>query len=74
MRPDQVKLIAKRLGVTERDVIDMNRRQRRRLANADPRRRRFGEWMDWLVDDGASQESPRRFGRPRTGTRPWARR
>src|SRR5215475_10110163 len=26
MRPDQVKLIAKRLGVTERDVIDMNRR------------------------------------------------
>src|ERR1700746_1417008 len=26
MRPDQVKLIAKRLGVTEQDVIDMNRR------------------------------------------------
>jgi DNA-directed RNA polymerase sigma subunit (sigma70/sigma32) len=26
MRPDQVKLIAKRLGVTERAVIDMNRR------------------------------------------------
>ena len=24
MRPDQVKLIAKRLGVTEQDVIDMN--------------------------------------------------
>ena len=30
MRPDQVKLIAKRLGVTERAVIDMNRRTRRR--------------------------------------------
>ena len=26
MRPDQVKLIAKRLGVAEQDVIDMNRR------------------------------------------------
>src|SRR5205823_843266 len=26
MRPDQVKLIAKRLGVGEQDVIDMNRR------------------------------------------------
>src|SRR5467141_4328468 len=26
LRPDQVKLIAKRLGVTEQDVIDMNRR------------------------------------------------
>ena len=24
--PDQVKLIAKRLGVTEQDVVDMNRR------------------------------------------------
>src|SRR6202011_6149404 len=26
MRPDQVALIAKRLGVAEQDVIDMNRR------------------------------------------------
>src|SRR5271163_3617851 len=26
LRPDQVKLIAKRLGVTDQDVIDMNRR------------------------------------------------
>src|ERR1700722_12167576 len=25
MRPDQVKIIAKRLGVTEQDVVDMNR-------------------------------------------------
>ena len=33
MHPDQVKLIAKRLGVTEQDVVDMNRRLgRRRLA------------------------------------------
>src|SRR6201990_1084674 len=26
LRPDQVKTIAKRLGVTEKDVVDMNRR------------------------------------------------
>jgi RNA polymerase sigma-32 factor len=26
MRPDQVKIIARRLGVTEQDVVDMNRR------------------------------------------------
>src|ERR1043166_7823320 len=26
LRPDQVKLIAKRLGVTDQDVVDMNRR------------------------------------------------
>jgi len=26
LHPDQVKLIAKRLGVTEQDVVDMNRR------------------------------------------------
>ena len=26
LRPDQVKLIARRLGVTEQDVVDMNRR------------------------------------------------
>ena len=26
LRPDQVQIIAKRLGVTEQDVVDMNRR------------------------------------------------
>jgi RNA polymerase sigma-32 factor len=26
LHPDQVKLIAKRLGVTDQDVVDMNRR------------------------------------------------
>jgi hypothetical protein len=28
LRPDQVKLVARRLGVTEQDVVDMNRRLR----------------------------------------------
>ena len=59
MRPDQVKLIAKRLGVTEQDVIDMNRRLGGDASLDAPIREDgdSGEWMDWLVDDSVSQES-----------------
>jgi RNA polymerase sigma-32 factor len=59
MRPDQVKLIAKRLGVTEQDVIDMNRRLGGDASLNTPIREGSdsGEWMDWLVDDTVSQES-----------------
>src|ERR1700749_4025896 len=59
MRPDQVKLIAKRLGVTEQDVVDMNRRLGGDASLNAPIREDgdSGEWMDWLVDDSASQES-----------------
>ena len=59
MRPDQVKLIAKRLGVTEQDVIDMNRRLGGDASLNAPIREDgdSGEWMNWLVDDSASQES-----------------
>ncbi len=59
MHPDQVKLIAKRLGVTEQDVIDMNRRLGGDASLNAPIREEgdSGEWMDWLVDDSASQES-----------------
>jgi len=59
MRPDQVKLIAKRLGVTEQDVIDMNRRLGGDASLNTPIREEgdAGEWQDWLVDDHASQES-----------------
>jgi RNA polymerase sigma-32 factor len=59
MRPDQVKLIAKRLGVTEQDVIDMNRRLGGDASLDAPIREDgdSGEWMDWLVDDSASQEN-----------------
>ena len=59
MRPDQVKLIAERLGVTEQDVIDMNRRLGGDASLNSPIREDgdSGEWMDWLVDDSASQES-----------------
>src|SRR6267142_163823 len=59
MRPDQVKLIAKRLGVTEQDVVDMNRRLGGDMSLNAPIREEgdAGEWQDWLVDDSASQES-----------------
>ena len=59
LRPDQVKLIAKRLGVTEQDVIEMNRRLGGDVSLNAPIREEgdSGEWQDWLVDDSASQES-----------------
>ena len=59
MRPDQVKLIAKRLGVTEQDVIDMNRRLGGDASLNAPIREDgdSGEWQDWLMDDRDSQES-----------------
>jgi RNA polymerase sigma-32 factor len=59
LRPDQVKLIAKRLGVTDQDVVDMNRRLGGDVSlNATIREDGdSGEWQDWLVDDAADQES-----------------
>ena len=75
LRPDQVKQIATQLGVTEQDVVDMNRRLGGDASlNAPLREEGEGEWQDWLVDDSASQESmprrPRR--RTRTASRPCA--
>jgi RNA polymerase sigma-32 factor len=59
MRPDQVKLIAKRLGVTERAVIDMNRRLVGDASLNDPIRegRDSAEWQDWLVSESPDQET-----------------
>src|SRR5438309_602248 len=59
MRPEQVKIIAKRLGVTEQDVIDMNRRLGGDVSLNAPIREDgdAGEWQDWLVDDSSSQEA-----------------
>jgi RNA polymerase sigma-32 factor len=59
MRPDQVKLIAKRLGVTEQDVIDMNRRLGSDASLNAPIREDgdSGEWQDWLVDESPDQET-----------------
>ncbi|HEY0569724.1 MAG TPA: RNA polymerase sigma factor RpoH [Xanthobacteraceae bacterium] len=59
MRPEQVALIAKRLGVTEQDVVDMNRRLGGDTSLNAPIREDgdSGEWQDWLADESASQES-----------------
>ncbi|HEX5866768.1 MAG TPA: RNA polymerase sigma factor RpoH [Beijerinckiaceae bacterium] len=59
LRPDQVQQIATRLGVTEQDVVDMNRRLSGDVSLNAPLREEGegGEWQDWLVDDSASQES-----------------
>src|SRR6187399_1607828 len=59
LRPDQVAQIAKRLGVTEKDVVDMNRRLGGDSSLNAPIREDgdSGEWQDWLVDNTASQET-----------------
>jgi RNA polymerase sigma-32 factor len=59
MRPDQVKLIAKRLGVTEHAVIDMNRRLGGDASLNDSIREDgdSGEWQDWLMDESPNQET-----------------
>src|SRR5476651_448752 len=59
LRPDQVQVIAKRLGVTEQDVIDMNRRLGGDASLNAPIRDDgdAGEWQDWLADNSESQET-----------------
>jgi len=59
LRPDQVQTIAKRLGVSEQDGIDMNRRLGGDASLNAPIRDdgESGEWQDWLADDGESQET-----------------
>jgi RNA polymerase sigma-32 factor len=59
MHPDQVKLLARRLGVTEQDVIDMNRRLSGDASLNAPIREDgdSGEWQDWLTDERDSQEA-----------------
>jgi RNA polymerase sigma-32 factor len=58
MRPDQIKLIANRLGVTERAVIDMNRRLGGDASLNDTIRegRDSAEWQDLLVGESPDQE------------------
>ena len=53
-----MQVIAKRLGVTEQDVVDMNCRLGGDASLNAPIRDdgESGEWQDWLVDDAPSQE------------------
>jgi RNA polymerase sigma-32 factor len=59
MRLDQVKIVARRIGITETDVISMNRRLGGDASlNAAVREDGdSGEWQDWLVDDSPDQET-----------------
>jgi RNA polymerase sigma-32 factor len=59
LRPDQVKIIARRLGVTEQDVVDMNRRLGGDVSLNAPIREEgdSDEWQDRLVDEVYDQET-----------------
>ena len=58
LRPEHVKTIATKLGVSEQEVIDMNRRLGGDSSlNAPIRQEGEGEWQDWLVDQSNSQEA-----------------
>ena len=58
LKPEQVKSIARKLGVPEDDVISMNRRLGGDASLNAPVRVEAdaGEWQDWLVDDAPDQE------------------
>src|SRR5947208_7308953 len=58
LRPDQVTLIAERLGVTEQDVVEMNRRLAGDVSLNAPIRDDgdSGEWQDWLADETTSDQ------------------
>ncbi len=55
LHPDQVEQIATKLGVTDDDVISMNRRLSGPDASLNAPMRADGEaeWQDWLADDDA---------------------
>jgi RNA polymerase sigma-32 factor len=58
LKPDQVKLIAKKLGVNEDEVISMNRRMGGDTSlNAPLKSDAESEWQDFLVDDSDNQET-----------------
>jgi RNA polymerase sigma-32 factor len=58
LKPEQVKEIATKLGVSEEDVISMNRRLGGDASLNAPVRAdaESGEWQDWLVDEAPDQE------------------
>ena len=59
LSPENVTKIATELDVPEADVISMNRRLASpdHSLNAPLRADSEGEWQDWLVDEGESQET-----------------
>ena len=59
MQPETVAIIATKLGVTEDEVVMMDRRLTGpdHSLNAPVRMDGEGEWQDWLVDDSEDQET-----------------
>jgi RNA polymerase sigma-32 factor len=59
LSPENLEKIATRLDVSENDVVQMNRRLAApdHSLNAPLRIDGDGEWQDWLVDPGESQET-----------------
>ncbi|WP_026783977.1 RNA polymerase sigma factor RpoH [Pleomorphomonas koreensis] len=59
LKPDQVEAIATKLGVTQEDVVSMNRRLSGDASLNSPLRSdsESGEWQDWLVDERDDQET-----------------
>jgi RNA polymerase sigma-32 factor len=58
LQPEQVAKISRVLQVPEQDVVSMNRRLAApdHSLNAPIRMDGEGEWQDWLIDDGETQE------------------
>lgn len=58
LKPEQIDKIAKALGVSDAEIVSMNRRLTApdRSLNAPLKIDGEGEWQDWLVDDSADQE------------------
>jgi len=59
MTPEHVAQLADRLGVSEREVVDMNRRLSGpdSSLNAPVKTESDAEWQDWLADDSLDQET-----------------
>jgi RNA polymerase sigma-32 factor len=59
LKPEHVKQIATKLGVTEEEVVSMNRRLGGDSSLNAPVRADIegGEWQDWLVDDTPGAET-----------------
>ena len=59
LKPDQVDYIAEKLGVSNEEVISMNRRLSGDASLNAPLKAdgESGQWQDWLVDESESQES-----------------
>jgi RNA polymerase sigma-32 factor len=58
LKPENAAAIATKLGVSQQEVVEMNRRLSGDASlNAPMREEGESEWQDWLVDDSSNQES-----------------